>query len=79
MVLVRVGGGYERFEKYLASNHDQFGTTLVTHMTNNEWTLNQVVEKLIKGERIKTNLVAKRNIQLTFVTEQKTSMIDANR
>lgn len=62
VVLVRVGGGYERLDKYLAANRDQFELTLVTHMSNNEWTLDQVVEKLLKGERIKTDFVAKRNI-----------------
>ena len=57
-VLIRVGGGYERLEEYISSNHDQFAEVLVTHMKNNEWTLNKVLEKLIKGEKIKTSMSA---------------------
>lgn len=32
-------------------------------MLNNGWTLNEVVMKLSKGEKIKTNLVAKWNLK----------------
>lgn len=34
-VLIRVGGGYERFEDYIKNNHNQFEEVLATHMKNN--------------------------------------------
>ena len=63
VVLVRVGGGYERFEKYVASNHYHFQLILVTHMKNNELTLEKVIEKLKTGEKLKTTLTTKWNIK----------------
>ena len=78
-VLVRVGGGYERFETYLAANHLQFQLILATHMKNNNWTLEQVVQKLIKGEKIKTNLGAKWDEQGILDNSQMSSLYHANR
>ena len=48
-VLIRVGGGYQRFEEFINSNQKQMEEVLVTHMKNNQWSLPQVLEKLIKG------------------------------
>ena len=62
-VLVRVGGGYENFEKYVASNHYQFQLILVTHMKNSNLNLDQVAEKLKNGEKLTTNLGTKWNIK----------------
>ena len=31
---------------------------LVTHMNNNQWTLDRVLDKFIKGEKIKTSMSA---------------------
>ena len=65
-VLIRVGGGYERFENYMTSNHDSFQLILVSHMESNKWTLEEVIQKIMKGETIRTNISTKWNMKLTL-------------
>ena len=65
-VLIRVGGGYVRFENYMSSNHESFQLILVSHMESNKWTLEQVIQKILKGEMIRTNISTKWNMKLTL-------------
>tara|TARA_B110000305_G_C19019143_1_gene438484 strand:+ start:77 stop:400 length:324 start_codon:yes stop_codon:yes gene_type:complete len=76
LVLVRVGGGYEHFEKYVASNHYQFQLILVTHMKNNNLSLEQVIEKLRRGEKLATNLGTKWNIKKSTLSSNNSTMMD---
>jgi hypothetical protein len=52
-LMVRVGGGYERFEEYVPNHHRYFMRMLVVHMIKSGESLEWVIEQLIQGKRIK--------------------------
>lgn len=52
-LMVRVGGGYERFEEYVPNQHRYFMRMLVVHMIKSGESLEWVIEQLIAGKRIK--------------------------
>lgn len=52
-LMVRVGGGYERFEEYVPNNVRYFMRMLVVHMIKSGESLEWVIEQLINGRRIK--------------------------
>ena len=58
--MIRVGGGYERFEDYVPKNHRLFERTLVTYMLNSDKSLDWVVNQLIKGNKIKSDVMISR-------------------
>lgn len=48
-VMVRVGGGTERFDNYIQKNHRKHERTLVQYMSISQGTLDHVVEKIMSG------------------------------
>lgn len=70
VAMVKVGGGYQRFEDYVTKNEGHHQRRLVTYMINNQASLEWVVTQLIEGKNIQTgvgirtqntnNLVSKR-------------------
>jgi len=54
--MVKVGGGYERFEEYVAKNERYHQKKLVTYMINNQASLEWVVGQLIEGKNIQTGV-----------------------
>ena len=52
-LILRVGGGFQRFEDYVPENQRYFQRTLVVHMIKSGESLESVVDNLILGKRIK--------------------------
>lgn len=52
-VMVRVGGGTERFDNYIQKNHRKHERTLVQYMSISQGTLDHVVEKIMSGQKIR--------------------------
>ena len=50
--VVKVGGGYERFDDYISKNQRQLQRRLVTYMINNQASLEWVVNQLIDGKNL---------------------------
>lgn len=50
--VVKVGGGYERFDIYISKNERQLQRRLVTYMINNQASLEWVVTQLIEGKNV---------------------------
>lgn len=50
--MLRVGGGYEKFDDYVPKNHRFFQRMLVVHMIKSGESLEAVVDNLIIGKRI---------------------------
>ena len=57
--MIRVGGGYQKFEDFVLTNHKNFERMLVSFMINNNKSLDWVVEQLILGKKIKSNILVK--------------------
>lgn len=53
MVVVRVGGGQDKFQDYVPLNHRVFERNLVLHMINSNESLEWVIEKLISDNKIR--------------------------
>lgn len=51
-LILRVGGGYEKFEDYVPKNHTFFQRMLVVHMIKSGDSLEAVVDNLIIGKKI---------------------------
>jgi len=51
--LVRVGGGVQRLDKYISDTDLSCKRTLAKHMIRGDMSLEQVCDKLMKGEKIK--------------------------
>ena len=56
---VRIGGGAERFDLYCSKNHRKFTRQLVQYMWVSQSSLEAVIEKLIRGERIRKTLITR--------------------
>jgi len=54
--MVKVGGGYEKFEDYVPKNSRYHQKKLVTYMINNQASLEWVVGQLIEGKNIQTGV-----------------------
>ena len=54
--MVKVGGGYEKFEDYVAKNERYHQKRLATYMINNQASLEWVVQRLIEGKNIQTGV-----------------------
>lgn len=54
--MVKVGGGYEKFEDYVSKNERYHQKKLVTYMINNQASLEWVVSQLIEGKNIQTGV-----------------------
>lgn len=54
--MVKVGGGYEKFEDYVAKSERYHQRRLVTYMINNQASLEWVVNQLIEGKSIQTGV-----------------------
>lgn len=52
-LMLRVGGGYEKFEEYVPKYHRYFQRVLVIHMIKSGESLEWVVDALINGKKIK--------------------------
>lgn len=50
--MARVGGGYEKFDEYVANNHRFFERTLLVHMIKSKESLEWVCEQLINDKKI---------------------------
>lgn len=61
--MVKVGGGYEKFEDYVAKNERYHQRRLVTYMINNQASLEWVVTQLIEGKNIQTGVMPFRTSQ----------------
>lgn len=55
--MVKFGQGYERFDEYVLSNHDDFEKTLVKTMHEHDKSLEWVVDQIINGKQTKTETV----------------------
>ena len=56
-VVVRVGGGMDRFVDYMTFNHRAFERQLVNHMVNSAESLEWVVEQLMANRKIKGGIL----------------------
>ena len=56
-LMVRVGGGYERFCEYIPKNHSYFERSLVVHMIKSGESLEMVVDALFNGKKMKNILI----------------------
>jgi len=54
--MVRVGGGYFRFEEYIPNNHRFFEKQLLIHMIKSQESLEWVCDALMNDKRIPTNM-----------------------
>jgi len=52
-LILRVGGGFEKFEDYVPQNQRYFQRMLVVHMIKSGESLESVVDNLIIGKKIK--------------------------
>ena len=59
-LMVRVGGGYEKFSEYVPKNHRYFERSLVVHMIKSGESLEGVVDALFNGRKLK-NLIKQTN------------------
>lgn len=50
--MVRYGNNLDRFDAYSAKNHKKMERQLIQYMSMSQETLPQVIDKLIKGEKI---------------------------
>ena len=64
-VIVRVGGGQDKFEDYVPINHRIFERQLVIYMINSSESLEWVIGKLYKGEKIRGNFLPPEGIEIT--------------
>lgn len=55
-LMVRVGGGYEKFSEYVPRNHRYIERSLVVHMIKSGESLEGVVDALFNGRKLK-NLI----------------------
>ena len=62
-LMVRVGGGYEKFIDYVPKNHRYFERSLVVHMIKSGESLEGVVDALYNGRKLK-NLIKESNDNL---------------
>lgn len=62
-LMVRVGGGYEKFIDYVPKNHRYFERSLVVHMIKSGESLEGVVDALFNGRKLK-NLIKESNDNL---------------
>lgn len=58
-IMVRVGGGTERFDYYMPKNHRKFERQLVQYMSNSQSDLQTVVDRIIAGQKIKKTTIKK--------------------
>ena len=50
--MIKVGGGYQRFDEYIVKNQRYHQKRLVTYMVNNQASLEWVVSQLMEGKNI---------------------------
>ena len=50
-VMVRTGGGYEKFEEHVPKNHRFFQRQLVVHMIKSGESLEWVVDQIVAGKK----------------------------
>ena len=72
-LMVRVGGGYEKFEEYVPKNTRYFQRTLVTHMIKSGESLEWVVDALINGKKIKNILLESSKQVLDPITMKRSA------
>lgn len=51
-LMVRVGGGYSRFEEYIPLNHKIFERQLLIHMIKSRESLEWVCESIMNDQKI---------------------------
>lgn len=56
-MMVRKGGGAERFDYYMPKHHRKFEKQLVQYMSISQSDLQTVVDKIIAGQKIKKNVI----------------------
>lgn len=71
--MIRVGGGYERFEDYVPKNHKQFEKNLVTHMINSDNSLDWVIKQLMAGNKIKNDILIPKPDRISSVIDSTPS------
>lgn len=54
--MLRVGGGFEKFNEYVPKNHRYFERSLVVHMIKSGESLEWVVDEICSGKQIKNIL-----------------------
>ena len=54
--MIKVGGGYQRFDEYILKNQRHHQKRLVTYMINNQASLEWVVSQLMEGKNIQTGV-----------------------
>lgn len=52
-LILRVGGGYQKFQEWVIQNHRYFMRMLVIYMIKSGESLEWVIEQLIQGKKIK--------------------------
>lgn len=55
-LMLRVGGGFEKFTEYVPKNHRYFERSLVVHMIKSGESLEWVVDEICQGKKIKNIL-----------------------
>ena len=55
-LMLRVGGGFEKFIEYVPKNHRYFERSLVVHMIKSGESLEYVVDCLFSGKKVKNIL-----------------------
>lgn len=55
-LLIRTGGGYERFDEYVPSNHRFFQRQLVVAMIKSGQGLEETVQNFIEGKKYQSNV-----------------------
>ena len=76
IVMLRIGGGYEKFVEYVPRNQKFFERSLVVYMIKSGQSLEWVVDALFNGKKIK-NVVKQKN-ESASRSRSKTP-VDANR
>ena len=64
-VTIRKGVGYKAFTKYVKANEKYHQKILVSHMINNDESVEWVVDQLIQGKKMKMPIPAMQHIKIT--------------
>jgi len=70
-VMLRVGGGYEKFVEYVPRTHKYFERTLVVHMIKSGESLEWVVDALFNNKKIKNILKQELEAEAQMIYENE--------
>jgi len=73
-VMLRVGGGYEKFVEHVPKNHRFYERTLVVHMIKSGESLEWVIDALFNGKKIRYNSGLPPTPNKSYLTTRNRSM-----